>query len=91
MPIRLIKDEIMQEPIVVFKYQSISRQTKIYSCEDISQVMSLTSKMVLRKKKKKDLSLLAFHTNVEGDSNLVLEFKIYFGDYQENKKARVQK
>lgn len=50
MPLRLIKDEMMCEPVMVFKYQSLSRQTKIYSCEDIPQVGSLTLEMVLKKK-----------------------------------------
>lgn len=51
MPLGLIKDEMMCEPIAVFKYQSLSRLTKIYSCENIPQVGSLTLEMVLKKKK----------------------------------------
>lgn len=51
MPLGLIKDEMMCEPIAVFKYQSLSRLTKIYSCKNIPQVGSLTLEMVLKKKK----------------------------------------
>lgn len=61
MPLGLIKDEMMYEPKVVFKSQLLSREAKIYSCEDIPQVGSLTLKMV--SKKKTSYSLLAFHTN----------------------------
>lgn len=51
MPFGLIKDEMMYKPIVVFNSHSLSRQAKIYSCDDIPQVGSLTPKVVLKRKR----------------------------------------